>query len=352
MRAVSGSILPIILSLLVPAHGANRTSPPPGCLVVSPPANRSPSTSGNAGVFSSLHAAVNSLASGSSASSTAPQCIFLYPGRYEGQTHIPPALRAPLTIYGSTPDTRTWSANTVTLVSSLSQASPGGLSNDETGTLRARSAGGIKVYNVDLVNGYGKGSQAIALSAQSDGGYYGCSFLGFQDTLLANRGTQVYAGCRIRGATDFIFGQEARAWFQNCDIEVVAAKTGYVTANGRSSAAGPSYYAFNASRVFAAPGESVPVGAYYLGRPWRDHARVVFQHCSLSDVINPTGWRVWNAGDERTRGVMYGEFGNTGPGAQGKRASFAKLLGAPVVLDEVLGKDVRNRWWWDQEWIS
>jgi pectinesterase len=66
----------------------------------------------------------------------------------------------------------------------------------------------------------GKGSQAIALSAQADSGYYGCQLYGFQDTLLANQGKQYYHRCLITGATDFIFGQRAQAWFENCDIRV------------------------------------------------------------------------------------------------------------------------------------
>lgn len=58
------------------------------------------------------------------------------------------------------------------------------------------------------------------MSAQADSGYYGCSFYGFQDTLLANEGLQYYRNCLITGATDFIFGQRAAAWFEKCDIRV------------------------------------------------------------------------------------------------------------------------------------
>lgn len=66
----------------------------------------------------------------------------------------------------------------------------------------------------------GKGSQAIALSAQASSAYYGCQLYGFQDTLLANEGQEYYNRCLITGATDFIFGQRAQAWFENCDIRV------------------------------------------------------------------------------------------------------------------------------------
>jgi pectinesterase len=85
------------------------------------------------------------------------------------------------------------------------------------------------MYNINMVNTYGKGSQALALSAEAtDQGYYGCQFLGYQDTILAQTGTQVYAKCLIVGVTDFIFGQHASAWFDQVDIRVLAASLGYV----------------------------------------------------------------------------------------------------------------------------
>lgn len=46
------------------------------------------------------------------------------------------------------------------------------------------------------------------------------SLYGFQDTLLANEDQQYYKKCQITGATDFIFGQRAQAWFEACDIRV------------------------------------------------------------------------------------------------------------------------------------
>ena len=149
------------------------------------------------------------------------------------------------------------------------------------------------------------------MSAYADSGYYGCAFTGFQDTLLSNVGYQLYSKCLIQGATDFIFGQQASAWFEKCDIRVLAASQGWVTgefqlarqevfqkltsptANGRDSSSNPSYYVFNSCNIAAASGNSVPNGAYYLGRPWGQYARVVFQKTSMSAVINSAGWSVW-----------------------------------------------------------
>lgn len=198
---------PTLLLLLSPgsAHAASRTTSPPSCLIVT----KTPSLPSHHTTLSSALTALSL----NTTSPTSPKCIFLHPGLYPEQIHIPPTLRTTLlSIYGSTPDTSTYKSNTVTITSSLSQAN--GLSNDQTGTLRVpgKLPGGVRVYNVNLVNGYGKGSQAVAVSAQGDLGVYGCVVEGFQDTVLVNEGRQVFVGCAVRGATDFVFGRRGRAW--------------------------------------------------------------------------------------------------------------------------------------------
>lgn len=199
-----------LLSCATTALAASRTSAPAGCI-----------TAGSGSSYSTIQAAVNSL----STSASGTQCIFIKPGTYKEQVLVP-ARSAQLTIYGSTTDTTGYAANSVTITDSKSQAD--GLSNDETATLRVKAAN-FKLYNVNVANTYGKGSQAVALSAYADSGYYGNAFTGYQDTLLANTGKQLYAGNLIQGATDFIFGQNAPAWFENNDIRVVSASLGYIT---------------------------------------------------------------------------------------------------------------------------
>ena len=149
--------------------------------------------------------------------------------------------------------------------------------------------------------------------------------------------------------SDFIFGQRARAWFDNVDIKLVTAGTGYITANGRDSDDNASYYVINKSTVDVAQGNSVESGAYYLGRPWRPYARVVFQETSLSDAINPQGWSTWN-GDSNTGNIFYAEYHNTGAGAQGNRVDFSTQLNAPVPIDEILGGDYAN--WVDTGYLA
>lgn len=225
-----------------------------------------------------------------------------------------------------------------------------GVNNDLTATVRAW-ASNFKMYNVNVVNTRGSGSQALALSAYGDKqGYYGCSFKGFQDTILAQTGNQVYAKSYIEGATDFVFGQKATAWFDGIDIRVLAASVGYITANGRDSDSNPSYYVFHNSKISAAAGNTVKAGAYYLGRPWRNYARVVFQNTAISNVINAAGWSQWSSAKPLTDKVTYGEYGNTGAGASGTRASFSKKLSAAVSISTVLGSSYKD--WVDTTYLS
>ncbi|KAH8879595.1 family 8 carbohydrate esterase [Thozetella sp. PMI_491] len=329
MRSVFASV-----SLFALALAESRTSAPSGCITVAK----------SGGQYSTIQAAVNSL----STTSTAAQCIFIGAGTYSEQVLVS-SRSAQLTIYGSTSDTSSYSSNQVTITSSKSQAD--GLSNDETATLRVKATN-FKLYNVNVNNGYGKGSQAVALSAYADSGYYGCSFTGYQDTLLAQTGYQLYSKCLIQGNTDFVFGQHAPAWFEQCDIRVLAASLGYITASGRSSATDANFYVFNSCNIAAASGNSVTSGAYYLGRPWSQYARVVFQKTSMSSVINSAGWHIWNTGDERTSDVLFGEYSNTGTGASGTRASFSQKLSSAVTISTILGSGYTSAGYYDSTYMS
>ena len=129
------------------------------------------------------------------------------------------------------------------------------------------------------------------------------------------------------------------------------AATGWITASGRSSD-DAGWYVINRSRVAAAPGNTVGDGVYYLGRPWRNFARVVFQNTELSKVINPAGWAIWNVGDDRTNETYFGEFKNTGAGAQGQRANFTKEIQSPIAIETVLGADYASAKYVDRKYLK
>lgn len=126
--------------------GRSRTTAPTGALVV-----------GKDGDYTTIQAAVDNLSS----SSTHEQIIFIQPGTYKEQVFID-HLSGPLTIYGSTSDTTSYSSNQVIITAGGSQGSQA--TNVLTATLRVHTSD-IKLYNVDVVNSHGKGSQALALAA-------------------------------------------------------------------------------------------------------------------------------------------------------------------------------------------
>lgn len=96
--------------------------------------------------------------------------------------------------------------------------------------------------------------------------------LTIQDTLLADGGgLQYYSNCYIAGAVDWIYG-DASAWFGECTIAAVGG--GAITAMSRNSATETTYYVIDHSKVISASSTSL-TGKTYLGRPWREYARVV-----------------------------------------------------------------------------
>lgn len=103
--------------------------------------------------------------------------------------------------------------------------------------------------------------------------------------------------------------------------------------------------------VAAASGQTVPSGAYYLGRPWSAYARVVFQETSMSDVINSAGWTQWSTASPNTATAYFGEYDNTGAGASGTRASFATKLNAPVSIETILGSEYESAGYYDASYM-
>lgn len=174
--------------------------------------------------------------------------------------------------------------------------------------------------DLTLANSAGPVGQALALRADGDRLVFRrCRFLGWQDTILVNRGRHYFEDCTIEGHVDFIFGA-ATVYFARCHIHCL--KDGYITAASTPQGAAHGYV-FADCRITGAPGVKT-----YLGRPWRSYARTVFVRTEMSDVVRPAGWDNWNKPDaEKT--TFYAEFGSTGAGAgAAARVKWAHALSA------------------------
>jgi len=286
-------------------------------------------TVGSGGKYSTLTAAL---------ADTSSNVYYVYAGTYVGQVAIS---RANVAIYGETSSSSSYTGNKVTLTDNVPASSAG--SNDKSGTVRILATG-VKLYNLNIANTYGKPvdqSQAIALSVQAGTfGCYGCNLSGTQDTLLANQGTQIYANSRIAGYVDFIFGQSASIWVTNSVIETIG--SGYITASGRSTD-DAYYYVFDKCTIKGS-------GSSYLGRPWRNYARVIFQNSVLGSNVQAAGWSIWSSSDTRTDHVTFEEYNNSGDGAWNSgRASFATKRSSAISIATVLGSSYQS--WVDTSYL-
>lgn len=221
---------------------------------------------------------------------------------------------------------------TVTYDLHASQPGPDG---KPIGTFRTAStvidADDFTAENITFENSAGPVGQALAVRIEGDRGVFrNCRFLGWQDTILANRGRQYFTNCFIAGHVDFIFGA-AISFFDNCEIRCL--KNGYITA---ASTPEEQPFGFVFSKC-AITGETPEVRTY-LGRPWRIHASTSFLNTKMSDVVRPEGWHDWNK-PEAKETVRYSEFNSTGPGADPKaRVTWARQLTASEARAMTPGK--------------
>lgn len=177
---------------------------------------------------------------------------------------------------------------------------------------------GMAWENITFANDAGPVGQALALRADGDRlAFRKCRFLGWQDTILVNRGRHFFEDCYIEGHVDFIFGA-ATAYFSRCHIHVL--RDGYITA--ASTPQGTAHgFVFADGRITGAEGARA-----YLGRPWRDHARTVFLRTEMAEHVRPEGWHNWNK-PHAEQTTSYAEFGSTGAGASpATRVPWARIL--------------------------
>ncbi|KAK0225528.1 pectin lyase-like protein [Armillaria fumosa] len=293
----------VFAAILCTSAAWGYSSPPSGAITV-----------GNSGTYLNLSKALGD---------TSSSVYFIYSGTYIGQTLIS---RSNITIYGQTSTADSYTNNTVTLTNSLG-ADDVGSSNDASGTVRVHGSN-VSLYNLNIINSRGP-DQAIALSVQATQfGGYGLQIVGYQDTLLANVGYEFIANSYIEGNTDFIFGEKASLWITGSVIHSLG--HGWITASGRGTN-DSNWYVIDNSEIGG-------LGDAYLGRPWGDYARVVFQKSYLDSNVPAAGWSIWNIGDERIDHVTFAEYGNSGPSSgTSSRANFSEILSSAVSISTVLG---------------
>ncbi|CAG8657725.1 4582_t:CDS:2 [Acaulospora colombiana] len=241
--------------------------------------------------------------------------------------------RSNIKIYGETSDSSSYTGNKVTLTDNVPASSAG--SNDASGTVRILATG-VKLYNLNIANTYGKPvdqSQAIALSVQAGQfGCYGCqislplkTFIESAkgDTRLAVNLTVVRYLARLPPSGS------PRALFRRSDDA--------------------NYYVINSSTIQgthilgrlsmkADLGGTMPVSS---SKTRKCSPRV---QMNVSDA-KAAGWSVWSSSDTRTDHVTFGESGAW----NSARPSFATQLSSAVSISTVLGSSYTS--WVDTTYL-
>lgn len=181
---------------------------------------------------------------------------------------------------------------------------------------------GFSAVNITFENSSGPVGQAVALWVAGDQAtFVNCRMLGFQDTLYTyGAGSrQYFKNCYIEGTVDFIFGS-ANAVFEDCDI-FCKKGGGYITAASTPDTVKYGYI-FKDCKITGDAAENT----FYLGRPWRPYAKVVFLDCELGDMIHPEGWDNWRK-ESNEKTAYYAEYKNKGKGFKpGQRVKWSHQL--------------------------
>ena len=200
------------------------------------------------GQFTTVQAAVNSIASGSATHIR----IDIKAGTYTEKVTI--ASRSNLCLVGI--------SNTTTILSyNDSNASVGSTSGSASVFV---SANDFSAANLTIQNSYGSGSQAVALRTTGQRQQFlNCRFVGYQDTLYTHNGSQYFRNCYVQGNTDYVFGG-ATAVLENCEARNVEGGSAVTAPNTDIGA--PYGIVFLGGKFTAV--SSVQANSVAMGRPW------------------------------------------------------------------------------------
>src|ERR1017187_7980702 len=156
--------------------------------------------------FSSVQSAIMAVPSGSNEN---PVIIHIAPGTYKELIYLQHEKRF-FKLVGENPTNTILSFNLYAGITNA-EGKPIGTFKTPSTTIDADD---FTAENVTFANDAGPVGQALAIRVDGDrAAFRNCRFLGWQDTILLNRGRQYFENCYVCGHVDFIFGA-ATAWFE------------------------------------------------------------------------------------------------------------------------------------------
>lgn len=274
-------------------------------------------------VFNTIQSAVNAV----SASNTERVVISIAPGRYTEKLVVTSPY---ITLSGAGMDETVISYGDYAGTSATT-GQTGHTGNTFLSQTVDVKADYFQAFNLTIENSSGprsKVAQAVALSLKSDMAVLeGVRLKGYQDTLYnglngQNAGRHYIANSIIEGDVDFIFGEAPTVVLDNVTMLLVSQEGGggHITAAAQKNEGDTGYVILN-SRV--EDGTSA-LGAYDLGRPWKDYADVSFINTFInSENMLSAGWVTACAGT--CKDSQFSEYNSYGPGAQASSRTTAVM---------------------------
>ncbi len=272
-----------------------------------------------------------------------PVTIEIADGVYKEVLNIPKT-KSNITLVGESPE------NTI-----ITYDNYAGKDNGVGGTIGTSGSSSVYIYpddfkakNITFENSFdesaynGDGTQAVAVYVKGDRQIFeNCRFIGNQDTLYVNDGSQYFKDCYIEGDVDFIFGASS-AVFDNCQIHSLDKgsedNNGYVTA--ASTSINDEYGLLFTNCIFTSDAKE---GTVYLGRPWHPSgdvnaiASVAFIDCEIGDHINEDGYTSMSGFEPE--GHRFYEYNNSGLGGvvHNRGTELNEITASYYTIEEVLG---------------
>lgn len=132
-----------------------------------------------------------------------------------------------------------------------------------------------------------------------------------------------FRNCIIEGGVDFVFGG-ATAYFDNCTF--ISNEVGYVFAPCTPKEVEEGFVV-RSCRFEAIDG--IEKGSCFIGRPWREYAKIKLIDCYLGEHINKKGWDDWGK-TQSHQTIRFEEYGSYGPGASDQDRPYYVIVDKSV----------------------
>ncbi len=175
----------------------------------------------------------------------------------------------------------------------------------------------------------GSGTQAVACLVRADQVIFeDMRFSSYHDTLYAENGRHIYRNCYIEGRTDYIFGNNATAYFTGCTIRSLGAgldekNGGYVVATKGGKSGESVEYGYIFDNCTFEGDENVQPGSVSIARGWGEYMTIMVMNCRIDgsfskefygDTSSPLNDRYTKMNAAPVAAQLF-EYNNTGDGA-------------------------------------